>query len=121
LRYRPNRGLTLIDAMILVAATALGLGLTRHLSPEQYTLPYDPMGPRSGSPWTAKDRAVWAVETARARYYYLMPLISTWTVTVLTLRVRPPRTRLARLLRQPGFVAATSALSGFALWVPPYW
>jgi hypothetical protein len=47
-----------------------------------------------------------------------MPLISTWTVTALAMRLRPPRPRLARLLRQPGFVAGTSALSGFAVWMP---
>lgn len=121
LRDQPSRGLTLRDTMILVAATALGLGLTRNLSPERYTLQFDPVGPGSerwGSPWTATDRAIWAVETLRSRYYYLMPLFATWTVMALALCVRAPRPRLARLMRQPGFIACISALSGFAVWAP---
>ena len=36
MRDRPKRGLTLLDAMILVAATAPGLALTRHLSHPSY-------------------------------------------------------------------------------------
>src|SRR5690349_1077887 len=114
LKSHPGRKLTLLDAMILVAGTALGLGLTRQLSAGSLLGPFDPIGmlsPRSGSPWTTKDWAVWAVETIRGRFFYLIPLLVSWTVTVLALRMRKPRPRLIRLMAQPGAVACMTAMA----------
>lgn len=98
--------------MILVASTAMGLGLVRRLSPESLLASFDPIGPMSvrwGEPWTTKDWALWAIETTRSRYDYALPLFSSWPVTLLIFRMRKPRPRLARLMAQPGIVACITA------------
>jgi hypothetical protein len=118
---RAGRRFKVLDAMILVAATAIGLALTQRLSPGTLTLSYDPIGPMSarwGSPWTARDWALWAVKTSLNRYHYFLPLVATLTLTVLSLRMAPPRPRRARLFRQPGVVACLAAVCGLGLWVP---
>jgi hypothetical protein len=121
LQDRTHRRFTLLDAMILVAGTALGLGLTRSLSSERLLLPFDPIGPLSsrwGSSWTGRDWSSWAVETVLYRFYYLMPLLFSLTVTLTVLRLRPPRLRLARLMRLPSVVAGVTAISVLVLSLP---
>src|SRR4051812_25671927 len=102
--------------MVLVAGFAVGLGLVRGLSPKQFLSRFDPVGPMSpdwGRPWTSKEWVSWALNTAYHRFYYLIPLLLTLGVTVLLIRLRPPRPRLTRLMRQPGTVAmvATSTMA----------
>lgn len=107
--------------MILVAGTALGLSLTRRFSSENLLAPFDPIGPMSsrwGSPWTARDWATWTAHTALNRFDYLSPLLLGLTGTVLALRMRTPRPRLARLMRQPGAIAGMTVISSLVLSVP---
>src|SRR5262245_33610717 len=105
--------------MTLVAVTAVGLGLCRRFSPEEYLRSFNPtdaVSLGSESPWTARAWALWAVTVCHDRYLSLHPLLATLTVTALALRVRQPRCRRARLLREPGVVACAAAISAHILW-----
>lgn len=75
------RPVTVLDLMILVAATAVGLGLDRSF----------PVLGRHGIP------APWAAE---------LPCLAAWTVAALALRLRRPRPAFRLLMRQPGAVAS---------------
>jgi hypothetical protein len=84
MKANSERKITILDGMILVAATAAGLAVAR--------LDLDYYG---RSPLTAW---VWAVGPASC-------LFAAWSVALLGLRLRQPRPRLIQLARQPGFVA----------------
>jgi hypothetical protein len=105
-----TRKCTLLDAMALVAATAIGLGLTRAYSLEVLNNnlePY-PLVPRILL-------TIWAWILA------IFPIPVLWSIALFGLFLRRPRPPLRRLVRQPGFVAAASVtlvaavrLAGFA-------
>lgn len=85
-----GRRCTLLDVMILVAATALGLTMNR-ATPK---IPYG--GSRiSGAIFFALLAAV--------------PHLVAWTFALLLIRLRAPRPGFRRLVRQPGFVACGAA------------
>jgi hypothetical protein len=98
-----SRRFTLADSMVLIAATAVGLSVTK---------PYaEFLWDRSGaimSHWAAR-----AVATING---LVPPTLAALTLAVLVLRLRRPRPRLRRVFRQPGAVAsaavATSAVLG---------
>ncbi|WP_406694566.1 hypothetical protein V5E97_26200 [Singulisphaera sp. Ch08] len=94
----------MLDLLILIAATAVGLGGMRALAPanEVFTYPYAPITP---SPWLG-----WASVTASNWAFYLSPLLAAWTLGIVTLRLRPPRPR--RLAFQPGWVGCCAAATG---------
>jgi hypothetical protein len=103
----PVRKFSILDAMILVAASALGLALIRFLYATGRYL-------SMGRPWYAFV-AQYTVEAT-------VPFLITWTLAFLVLRLRQPRPRLRRLLRQPGMVACGAAVVAIAfevLWVLP--
>jgi len=89
----PCRKFTLADIMILVAFTAGGLAMARHVS-----LP------------TSRD---WW-------YVYPMekgsPVLAAWTVAVLALRLRTPRPAARRVFRQPGAAAGLVSVATLAVW-----
>ena len=84
---------TLMDAIVLVAASALAFGLAR------------PMLTRSGFP----------MPTWGWWMTILVALLMTLTPTMLWIRLRRPRPTLMRLARQPGFVAGVAGSSTIAL------
>jgi hypothetical protein len=105
--------------MILVALTALGLVLTRAVSPRRYLLPYLPSAspgeeveldeiPALSALWLR-----WAVTTLEHRFIYFAPLVAVWTLTVLALSLRGPRRAWPRRMRRPGTVAGLAACAGF--------
>jgi hypothetical protein len=87
-----TRNFGILDAMILVAATAAGLALYRAMS----------FPPMNGFPKPAMI-ALAGVEVA-------VPLLVALTPAVLILRLRRPRPRWRRLARQPGLVACCVAM-----------
>jgi hypothetical protein len=95
------RRFSVLDAMILVAATALGLGGIRGCSPEFYSYQYTPIPSPPWLRWLAVVLSNWA--------FYLSPLPAAWTLAALVLRLRSPRPPLRRLMRQPGTVAGVAA------------
>lgn len=105
---RPDRKFTLLDLLILIAATAAGLGAMRALSPDHdnFTAPYSPISPPTWMNWGSVVALNWA--------FYLSPLLAAWTLGILALRLRRPRPSLRRLAFQPGWVACCVATVGIA-------
>jgi hypothetical protein len=98
---RSVRRFSLLDAMILIAATAAGLAFDRVA-------------------WSLF--AFWAVATRGDRrdlaakgIVLSVPIAAMWTVATLALQLRPPRDRLRRLLRRPGMAACCAATCGLAI------
>jgi hypothetical protein len=101
----PKRRFQISDAMILIAATAVGLGITRALLPD-----FENFGMRGTS----------SPELNRFfRIMYLLnaigPTLVVWTIAVLVLGLIKPRRRLRRLFRQPGAAACASATVAIAI------
>jgi hypothetical protein len=92
---RPSRRCTLVDAMTLVAATALGLSLVRAYTLEilNVDMTLYPLIPRVLL-------GIWV------RIVASLPMPAMWSIAVFALGLRQPRPPLRRLLRRPGFVAA---------------
>ncbi len=88
------RRFTMMDAMILVAATAVALMMVRPVFVNSM------FGVRI---WTRTFAAIGGGLVA-------------WTPTVLLLRLRPPRPTVRRLARQPGFVAGVAVSTILALY-----
>lgn len=86
---RADRRFTLVDAMVLVAASAIALVIVRPLV----------TGPLHRHP-----------EWARYLAWTIGGLVA-WTPTVLFLRLREPRPAFRRLSRQPGFAACLAGTS----------
>jgi hypothetical protein len=91
----PRRTFTLLDAIVLVAATAVGFA------------------------WV---RSRWDFETFEGPKEWLgavpemlAPLLMTWTVAVVVLRLFPPRPLLRRLALQPGAAACGSVALTFTM------
>jgi hypothetical protein len=102
-----RRRLTLKDAMILVAATALGIAWAKggrdwmYLSRTEKNLAVP-------SRWEPYDRIVRAVPE-------LTPCLATCTLALLALRLGRPRARLHRVALQPGTAACIAASLGLAV------
>ncbi len=89
-----ERPFTLIDAMILVAATAVGFGILR-----------DWIAP--GGVWVPIPLTIRLLDST---YIVLGAMNLYWTIAVVGIRLRRPRPSLRRLGRQPGFVAGVAVL-----------
>ena len=90
---RVDRRFTILDAMTLVAASALAFSLVR---------PLVLGGLRNEPSWAGYLAAV-------------IGTLVTWTPAVLFLRLRRPRPALRRLSRQPGFAAGVAGTAILAL------
>jgi hypothetical protein len=116
----PRRRFTLVDAMILVAATAIGCAwmpwisqLTEgEVSWSNFFEKVDLFRSSDNASWTLSDVPILAV--AGIYFAYLTaPLFMAWTLALIPIRVIGPRPRWRRLARQPGMMAACAA--GLAL------
>jgi hypothetical protein len=103
----PRRRFNLRDAIIVVAAMALGLGALR-LRIRFADLPRFFRSVVVGKPWE------WPVETLVLRVTGLIeiafPCVASWTLGSLALRLMPPRPAGRELGDQPGFVACAEFL-----------
>jgi hypothetical protein len=97
-----SRVFTLLDAMVFVAATAVGLAVIRTCSPVYYTWQYTPIPPPTWVNWSSVVFSHWS--------FYLSPLPAAWALAVLILRLRAPRPTLHRVFRQPGLVASCAVV-----------
>jgi hypothetical protein len=86
MQRRWHRPFTILDAMILVGASAVGLALARTILDDALRMPHSPM-------WVA-----------RPITYFLFA----WTIAFIPLRLRRPQPRLERLMLQPGMAACTA-------------
>ena len=106
-----KRSITLMDGMILIAATGFGLAWWRVLKPYGFFTFY----PQSAGWSTVPILPIWRtrmkVSLSIALDFY--PLLVTHSFALLLLRLRWPRPGLARLARQPGFIALCAVITGF--------
>lgn len=102
----PRRLFTLLDAMTLVAATAVGLGIARGM--------HDLLWMNTNM--TVKDGSVGAVLLTVARWTALgLPLIVAWTIGLFLLHWRRPRPSLGDFLHRPGATACGAAVFALAI------
>jgi hypothetical protein len=92
-----DRRFTIVDAMILVASTAVGLALMRDYFPDVLTGRWKVASKESGLGIV--------VSYIQHALFASLPCGTVGTIAVLILRLRRPRPRLRRLARQPGMVA----------------
>jgi hypothetical protein len=92
-----TRRFTLVDAMILIAAAAIGLASAR-------SMPL--LRPSSSLPRANLQRALSTVTYGSSIAF---PTVMAFTVATLALRSRRPRPRLRKILREPGAVGCTAA------------
>jgi hypothetical protein len=104
-----GRQFTLLDAMILVGAMALGLAANRWFDPNYYwSTVIREFASNFTWDWGSFEEfldAIWRFSTPHA--------VSA-TLAVLTMRLRNPRPRWRRLSRQPGLTACVALLIGWA-------
>jgi hypothetical protein len=117
-KAKSSTPLRVVDVMVLVAATALGLGLTRAVSPRGLLLPYT-LDPDLDVPFLSKLWLRWADTTLQNRFAYFSPLVAAWTMAVLALSFRGPRRAWPRLMRRPGTAAGLAASSAFVFAAGP--
>lgn len=102
----PRRPFRLLDAMSLVAATAVGLGLARGMQ--------DPLWSQTNM--TVVDGSVGAVLHAAARWTILgLPMIMSLTLAVLLMALQRPRPGFGSLMRRPGTAACGAAALAMAI------
>ena len=122
------RRLGLLDIMILVAATAIGLGGAAYRRPRAAAVVIPRIGIVARAPATPKPRYVatmtgyvtrpvsgysstrW-MRPAAEHLVPLLPVLAAWIGAYLIARLRSPRPRLRRLLAQPGLSAALAVLA----------
>lgn len=99
MRSRSPRPFTILDGMILVAAVACAFGLHRAVVDAVHSHAYNTFAMVS----RLQDLSQRVLEVE-------FPLLVTLTPAVLVMRLRRPRPRWRRLLRQPGMVACCAAI-----------
>lgn len=97
MRPKTARKLTILDAMILVAAVACGMAMTRTFHPSSDVWLADPNN------WFGR------ITNDPVKAIVVVPFLMTFTPAVLMIRMRRPRPRFRRLMRQPGMVASCAA------------
>jgi hypothetical protein len=108
-----HRKPTLLDAMILIIAVAVGLALARY--PLGYNLPRLPVATATIAPFAPAGAAGTApihqaISPVVRVSAYVYPSVLTLTIATLVLRFIPPRPSVRRILRQPGAVGCAVAV-----------
>jgi hypothetical protein len=103
-RAKAVRRFTLFDAIVLIAATAVGIAGMRcyWLSGNTVSL----SRPEGG--WSTASIVTILYDAASVS----LPLLVAWTLAVFALRLRSPRPRLRQLAVQPGTAACIIAMTG---------
>lgn len=99
----PRRRFTVFDALVLVAATALGLAVARALDATWFTVLL-----RGGYQWD--DYLHFVLHGVPSTC-----LVASWSVGLLALRLVHPRPSLRRIARQYGPVACAATVASIAL------
>jgi hypothetical protein len=96
-----QRRFTLADAIALVVATAVGLGLLRPA-----------MEPLTALRMGFSGRWPWLESGIFHGLLYATPIVFAWSIATLVLSLRQPRLPFRFLARSPGFVINTAAITG---------
>lgn len=103
-RPRPaGRPFRLVDALILTAATAVGLAGARTLFVANASL----ISSMEGSP---PPPFSFDMPSAEAAVYLGLPMLTAWSAALIVIRMMPPRPPMRRIATQPGMTAACAAL-----------
>jgi hypothetical protein len=94
MKTTPTRGFTIVDAMILAAATAGGCAWFRAVVINS---------------WSHDFPESWHERIAVKGILATSALLMAWSAAFLVIRLRQPRPRFRRLARQPGMVACSAA------------
>ena len=111
-----RRRFRVLDAMILVAAAALGFGVVQWVGQMSYgqvslvalgeqcrvVVDLYSVGDQRGA---ADETAVLGLMTS----WLIMPVVASWTLALIPIRLLGPRPGRARLARQPGLMASCAA------------
>ncbi len=104
-----QRRFQLIDALVMLAATSIGIALVRLYDREEGYYFFSPE-PVVTSPLLAGPKHV----PLTTRFFWgacvVAPSVVMWTLATIVLGFRQPRHRLRRLFRQPGMAGCTAAL-----------
>jgi hypothetical protein len=100
-----RRRITLLDLLILIAATGAGLALQRICirGLEAQTLSRRP--------------GALTISYITASVTYASALLAPWSLALIILSLRGPRPTFHRLARGPGFIACAAATSGITLYL----
>jgi hypothetical protein len=116
MRRPPDRGFHLLDAMTLVAATAVGIAGGWADFRDRWM---NFLLPTSYWDWFAEERRHWptlaCTRVVTDGIELLCPCLAAWTIAWLVLRFRRPRAPRRRLLLQPGAVACAAATCALGL------
>jgi hypothetical protein len=105
------RRFTVFDAMVLIAATAVGLAVARPLAGDYVRIQrLNWAASNAGTAGTAGPS-----DDLGGAAIVAMCLALSWTLALLPLRLRRPRPDRAGLFRQPGFAAGVSVLLASAI------
>jgi len=97
-----RRKFGLLDAIVLVLATAAAMAATRHWWPDYFEV-FRPGGE------AYKENVVNLMYRVRYLLYSIAYFFASWTLAYLFLRLRRPRPTVRLLTRQPGMVACSTA------------
>ncbi len=119
---RASRRFTLIDAMILIAAVAVGFAGVRAESGDHYHPTTAYILQESGKEYypflnarqTMPEWSIW-LRTAAAVVVKAAPVVAALTLALVVIRFRRPQPSIRRLIRQPGMVADLAALATLAV------
>lgn len=93
-----TRRFTLLDMLILTAATAIGLAWTRAFLSD-FSAVFPSSHPQTGS-WMLLRARIHGITTC---------LLTSWTLALFAIQLRGPRPRLRRLAQRPGTAACSAA------------
>ncbi len=96
-----KRRFSLIDAVALIAATAIGLALQRPA-----------LIPLNARNMSFSGRWPWLESGIFHGLIYATPVLFAWSVATLVLSLRQPRPSFRSIARSPGFVMNTAAIAG---------
>lgn len=104
-----ERPFTLLDAMILIAAVAVGLVIVRATWPDwDFVLRHEVKGAIASS---SRHGALGTRLFLGVQHFIHMalPMLAALSAAALCLRLRPPRPTTRRLVREPGYLASAIA------------
>src|SRR5947209_884854 len=104
MRYERHRKFGLLDLSALVAATAVGLTLSRSYA----------VIPHFFQKGDAREISR-IVQIIAIYLSAMLPVPLMWTIALLILRFRAPRPTLRRMLRQPGVIACVAVVSSLSV------
>jgi hypothetical protein len=107
----PRRRMTLLDATLLVGSAAVGLGLYEmaHRTFFKGWIWLTDQGVPDVRTWSSME----AIVTLSDITVFVIPVVASWTVLLLLLRMRAPRPSWRRIWRQPGMAACLAVVLGW--------